>query len=343
MIKILIGLFLAVILSPSLIWFGQSQHSEEKFLRSKEVSSEAVQNGYVSVVGASIPDTTLNCPLIKVDEVEKPCLFVDQETFEYKTSSSVLCGDTLSSSYRVIKQVENRCSETGGNCEACYQVEKDDWVSVERKVTHVPFKVGQYTISPTEKTNFIDELQGEYFVSSTGERRLGTEIPALGDKNYKFIYFPKPESILVAGLSLDGKIESGGDNGIFVVSNKLREATALALKSEDKIAGKILSIFSLFLMMLGFAFMVSPLTTWIRHVFGVALPGLDRLLSRGASWLIYLAAGVVGGVFWLILFLLVFLVKNILIAGILAAVIGLIFAVVVRSGGLEAMKKKIKK
>lgn len=317
------GFFLAVILSPLLLWGSQSLHSERDFLQSKTVSSETVQDGYVSISGSPQVETVLNCPQINLTDEVDSCLFVNQETLEYQAVSSIVCGyNTPSSSYRIIKQAENRCDETGGSCQSCYQVEKYEWVSLDKQITYSPFKLGAFIIKPTEKTNFVSEINGEYFVNASGERRGQNEIVAIGDKNYKFTYFPVSETVLVAGSSYGGIIE-GGDGGVFVISDKSREGTAMVLSSEDKILGSFMSTFSLIVMVFGFMFLVSPLTTWLRHVFGALLPGLDKLLGRGASWLVYLAAGLIGGLIWWVLSILVFLVKNVWWAMVILVVVGL--------------------
>ena len=328
---------MAVILSPLLIWGGQSQHSQRDFLQSKVVSPDAVQSGFVSVSGSPLVETTLNCPQINAADIVKSCLYVGQEIFEYKTIASTLCGTSApSSDYRIIKQVENRCDEYGNSCEQCYQVEKDDWTSLDKKNEYAQFKIGAFTIVPSNKANYVDELTGEYVIGFDGVRRGAEEKPVLGDKEYKFVYFPVPETVLVSGTALDEKIDGTGD-GLFVISSKGREATAAALKTEDKMKGRFFSALSLLLMAFGFMLMASPLTTWLRHVFGAVLPGLDKILGHGASALVYLAAGFLGAGVWLILFLLVMLLKNILWAALIVAVVGLV-VILVASQRKKAVK-----
>lgn len=341
--KILIGFFLAVLLSPLLLWFGQSQHTERDFLRSRDVSADTLQDGYVSITGLPVVVSELNCPIINTTDVVMPCLFVKSEVLEYQTTSSTVCGQTKPvEPWRVKRQVADRCDEDGYGCETCYEVEKDEWVSLDNQKTFVPFQIGLFKIVPTEKTKFINELNGEYFTNLNGERRNITTSPTIGDKDYKFTYFPLPKNILAAGLAAEGVIESAGDGEVFVISEKSRVATAAVLKEKDKMASSFFTYLSLLLMFLGFGLMASPFSVWLKHVFGALLPGLDKLLGRGAGFLIFVISGLLGGVIWLVLFLAILFAKNLFWIVGLIAVIGVLVLLLTNNKTLNTRRSSAK-
>lgn len=320
--RILIGLFLIIFLSPLTVWFAESQHRAKDFSSAKQVDATSEASGYIRTVGPAASAEPIICPSQAALTSMKPCAYVRTLTERYTRTETIECGE-LPSDRRVITQVEDRCEN--GTCESCYQVETLAWVEVSDETEYAVLTIGRYEVHPNDSTKFVGTRTQEFtHEKESDERDASNTNPIEGDQRITYSYLEIAPEMLVAGDATSNVIRSA--ERIFVLSPYGHDETLAALDAEDKGTALGFRIFSLILMMLGFAL----LATGISSIFTGGLkfvPFLGKSVHGMATTAVGILAALVGAAAWLIVWIVVLLLKNIFLIFGTLLVIGILLAI----------------
>ncbi|EKD78684.1 MAG: hypothetical protein ACD_41C00299G0009 [uncultured bacterium] len=318
-ISALLGLGLVAIGSPLAAWYAESQHQAKDFSTATQVASSQLEYGYLAVTGQADLLGSLYCPGT-TDPATEPCIWVESDKQSYQRQEKRQCG-YVSDDQKILQQLPDECDSDGTNCQSCYTVEEFSWESIDTTTQYDVFKLGEYTVTPTDAVNFIGEA------SYTTET---TTTPQVGDERFVMTYFPLAEVTLVAGTSADGELTAPGDGKPFVISNVDYASTLAELESQDKTMKWGLRILSLVLMVLGMTMLASPLT-YFTNIFRI-IPFLGSRVDRGFDAIIGFVAALLGVIMWFVLWMLVLVLKNIwIILGVLI-IIAVIVLVLIQRG-----------
>lgn len=312
--RLLIGLLLILILSPASLWIAQSQHRAADVRSASSVSaSAAAQSGYVEVTGTPSVASPIPCPT-NPGISDTACVYSRTTVQTFTQGEKVECG-TISTSETVLGPAPDQCSGSdNSSCEKCERVADNQWKTTSDNATFAPFTLGSYTVTPDKTAMFI------------GDKTLDIpdpkDPPAVGDVKTSYAYLPSAMATLAVGQSSNGAIDTGGDK-VFVVSSLSPDATLASLKQTDSTFMWMLTLLSFILMVLGFVFLTAPFEAVFTMVFRF-IPVVGKTIDRGITGILHLFSGLVGALVWVVLFVLVTLLKNIFLAFIVAAVIGLI-------------------
>lgn len=259
------------------------------------------ENGNL-LVGEIVVEESLTCP-----GSESECLYLKTKTEKQVLKEQVMCGD-LSSDVRVIEPVEQRCDEYG-NCESCHRVEVESWSPVGEVSTSADISIG-----------------GDKVSISSSDKLFGSETTVVTEGEFR-------KTITVLEVTGDLTVVESKDSNKRTISNMDYNRTLAAVVQFEKSSAWGLRFFSLLLMIGGFFLLTSQFATPIIGVFR-AIPFLGGILNTGAQGLVYFAMALIAFIVWLVLFLVVNVVTNLLVLLIVAAAIG---------GGLYLKSKETKK
>ena len=323
--RILLGLLLIIFLSPFTVWYAESQHRAKDFSSANQVEAISQETGYVTLQGAPTSNSPLPCP----DDLDPSCVYVKTEIRKFVRKESVECGDAPTNK-RIIEQIEDVCDEDGYDCESCYRVEEERWETKSTKKNFSDLKIGAYTVNLSNDTNVIGEEQhNEYFTVNAELIENRSEEPKLGDSEISYEYLEIKNPLLVAGES-DGSTISSPEKKVFVLSSLNPEATVAELDSQDKGTALALRLLSLFLMILGFVLLISPILS-ITGSLSKLVPILGKKAHAAVSWVLVGLSAIVGTLVWLIIWGVVLTLKNFwIILGVLAIITAIIALVMVR-------------
>lgn len=277
-------------------------------------------------INAEPTPTLINEPVT----APKNCIYTQASTETYESREVESCGK-IETNQKVIKQLEDQCDDDGNNCKKCYLVNEYDWHATDTSYELARFSVGEYIVSPQSNANYIGEstfLDYVYTESATS--------PIVGDTRIRFTYFPSDQKLLIAGNSDNHEIEGAYDKKPYVISNKSYDGTLETLKSQDKTTGWMLRILSLVLMIVGMLMIVGPLTYMTNFL--KFIPVLGKQVDRGFDSVVKFGAMVFGLVFWLIIFGLILIIKNIWIIILVLAILGAVILYLLKSGKVKLKK-----
>jgi len=324
--KLLIGLFLFVASLP-MLWFSQFQNSAGTLSSATPVSADTPTSGFIRIEGVPQLTQSVSCP----DASGRACVYAKTTVEEYKTVESVSCGTvSTTSTKRLLSQVEDECDESG-YCRPCFRYTETAWQSTNVSETIGAFAIGAFTVKPSARTTFVGErTASEYLRGGTpinpGEVAAGNVEAQLGDIKTQTTYVPVTNQLLVAGEATEGFIGDTG-SGLFVVSNTTYGETLAALKQNDRALGSALALGSFLFLVLGLVLIVAQFAA---PVAGLArmIPLLGQPISHGVQGFVYVIVAIAGALLWGALYVLVFLVKNMLVAGILIGVVAVAAAII---------------
>lgn len=314
--RFLIGLFLILFLSPLIVWIGESQHRAKDFAAAVRVASEERRDGYVVVEGAPIVASPLACS----PDGSKSCIMEHALVEQYLPVQKTVCSDTPPSQATILRSEEPECDEYG-SCDPCWLVEQNEWTTSQDITSFAPFVMGAYSIEPTDKANFVG-LQTE--ITSSGVPDPDEDPfadPEAGAIRKTYEYLPVGSTMLVAGDAFNGVIRSAQTQ--FVISDMGYDATRAALKQQDKGTAIAMRIFSAFMMMAGFMFLVSPLLS-VTGAFANLIPFIGNAAHGPLKAAVYFLAATVGLLVWLVVWLAVLFLKNLWWISIVLLIVGLL-------------------
>lgn len=344
-IGMFIGFALVILVGPLAAWYAESQHKADDFASGAVVDAQSSESGYIVLEGDPTNVKTMNCPTeravkeeLKVEEGAEPeeaaqegaqeeavpCVYIETSREEYTRSEYEKCG-TLSADETELEYLGEECDEDGFDCESCYLVESYDWEEVESSSEYAAFKIGAYTITPGGSSNYIGTQSltvYEYEESKTD--------PIETDQRWVYTYMPSNQNLLVAGDAEGNAIEAAYEGRPFVVSNKSYQGTLEVLESQDRTMKWVLRIGSFLAIVIGMVFIVGPLMMFT-NVFKF-IPVVGKHIDRGFDSVLKLIAALIGAAFWLVVFVIVLIIKNIWIILIVLAVIGAIVFFLVQRG-----------
>lgn len=323
LIGVLVGLGFIVIGSPLAAWYAESQHAAEDFGSVEQVSADTTTDGYVAIEGESTTVDALACPAT-TGAVATNCLFVETQQEEYKRTEKDQCG-TLPSDAEVIRELEQECDADGTNCSRCYRIAEYNWSQMGSNAEYAEFKIGAYTVTPNSSSNLIGTESTTHYAQADR-----TTKPEVGDQRTNYDYLALDQRLLVAGSASNGRISSAADGKPYVISNLDYNGTLTHLQNQDATMKWILRIASLALMVIGMILLAGPLT-YFTNIFRF-IPFLGKHLDQGFDAVIGFVAALLGVALWLLVWVTVLLIKNILIILLILAVIGVAVIVLVQRG-----------
>ncbi len=354
----LFGIVLVVFASPIAAWYAESQQRAEDFTTAVVVALDSSDEGYVVVEGDAVPQDTLGCPYPglngevqyenknddleddlstatddevidtntpkKIPEDNTSCVYVNTLTEAYSREEKEVCG-RVSSEQTIIQELGDECDADGTNCEPCYMVEQYDWSEKTNISEFAVFTIGDYEIIPEKKVNFIGTKEfTEYeFLDSRSN-------PSENDLRFTYTYLPADQTLLVAGDAENNSISSAYNDKPYIISSLSYEGTLEALEAQDSTAKWGLRIASLVMMVLGFILIVGPLTLFT-NVFRF-IPFMGKRLDKGIDSVIIFIAAVFGFLFWLLVWGIVLVMKNIFVIILFLTVIGIGALFLVKKG-----------
>lgn len=335
---ILIGLALVVFVSPLSGWYAESQHRADDFSSAQIVDASSHEEGYIIVEDKAVNEESLSCPVPQDEPVENSvnCVYTSEKTEEYTVQEKEQCG-TLADNQVRIRQLQDECDSAGTNCEPCYLVAESNWEEMDEVVESVAFKLGDYTITPSAKTNFVGtknfveyDLLNDYYPDDNygnENQRDTTGQYAVGDIRYTYTYLESDQNLLVAGEADNQQIQGATDDKPYVISSLNYENTLLELAAQDSTFKWILRIVSLLAMIFGVMMIFGPLTVFT-NIFRF-IPFLGKRLDKGIDSMINFIAAASGVVLWILVYGVILLLKNIWLILIVLGVIGVIILVIV--------------
>lgn len=361
-----IGFMLVVLVSPLLAWQSQQQDRAKEFKKAEYVSSEEIGEGYIYTEGTIVAEEVLDCPergdvllveaiagteeeaegdldefeegvneeepvveeeetesVVNDDERER-CTYVERTVEEYMLVEKEVCGE-ISDDQTVIEHLEDDC----------FLVEELEWTKTGSDAQYASFTIGTYRVAASDEAIYVDETS---FVDYS---RSGSEAsPQEGDVRATFKYQVLADNMLVAGNpERSGEISRALEKKPFVISPRGFDGTLDDLKARDRAASTSLAVGSAIMMMLGVVLLLSPLMA-ITNIFS-AIPFIGGHVGRGVDFVLILAGAAVGFVLWLVMFTIIVVVNNLLVAIIILGVLGLVaFYFLNQSQKQGAMQKK---
>ena len=308
--KILVGLALIFLASPfTLYWAEGINYAKElkstTFFEDSALAS--VSANRIAVRGAPTNATNLACP---TGATHPQCLYVKTHAEEFTYKEATVCGE-LGTDVEVIERVQDACE--GGTCEPCYLVNQSAWVTTTDREDYADFTVGAVSVRP----------YGSAYIVGEGGTAVGyeNEAPVPGDERTSYEYLPNTAEVTVAGELSTGVILRGDGEHTLFISNEDYDTTLAIVKSEDKAARMFGRIASLALMMLGFVLVAAQFVDPVTGVMRI-LPFFGKGMQNATRSVVYLAAGFVGAIIWIPIFIVMYLFHNVWAAIIATVVLG---------------------
>ncbi|MEK7094507.1 MAG: TMEM43 family protein [Patescibacteria group bacterium] len=299
LLESVVGVFVGVLLvlgSPIVMWLAESQHTADEFATASVVeSSDPAIDGYVSFSGR---------PKLAEKDAGKACLggecvYEEVNDQELVTKQSRECGDIRASeTVRILGDNGVEC-DSEGNCEKCYNIERDTWETQKTAVTLNQVRVGSYLANPTENAAFLDIVKT---IKDLGKSAVSGRPARKSLETFKL-----PDTLLVAGEA-EGGIVNAPKKNVYVFSAFNREATATKLQERDTQNRIMLRVATFLMLFIGFGMIMGPLQ-WLGRQFA-GIPVLGPIVSQGSRFMIGLAAFILSVPLWIALFLIVTVLKT---------------------------------
>lgn len=303
------GVFFGILLilgSPVALWYAENQDTAKDFASATQVDASSGTDGYVSFTGTPEVANPLACV-----EGQNSCLYYKDATQKLVTKIEEQCG-TVSQDARIIQNTVMECDEDG-NCEQCYQVERDVWETQSTDEQFGSASVGAYTVNFTSAALMLG-LEETTITQTTTDRNVWTT-------------FPVPTQLTVAGDANGGVISSAEKT--FVLSPYDQAQTLSELESRDSTMGWMLRAITFAMLFIGFGSIFGPIS-YFSHLLR-KIPLIGPFIKEASGLIVGVVSFILAAVVFAILWLLVMFVKNIVVLILILALLGVAFAVYLKT------------
>ncbi len=300
LIGAIVGVFLGIGLvlgSPVVLWYAESQHTAKDFQSATPVESSTATDGYVSFTGAPEVAAPFSCV-----EGKESCLYYLEENQELETIQEEQCGD-VSEDARIIQKTVMECDEDG-NCEQCYQVERDVWKTKTQDQQYGTAVVGAYTVEFSAEAVMLG-LESTTIDHTATTRDVWTT-------------FPVPDQLTVAGDASNGKISSAETT--YVLSPYDSAKTLSELESRDSSRAWMLRLITLAMLFVGFCSIFGPIS-YFSHLLR-KLPIVGPFIKEATGLVVGAVSLLLTIVTFALIWVLVMFIKNIVVLLIVLALLG---------------------
>ena len=307
-VGVIIGVLFILLLAPTVLWFAESQNTAKIFSFTKEVSSTSGASGYIRTTEIANANTPIVC---YENKIQGNCLYYDYKLEELKYTLKDYCGN-LGKNQQVIETKGQKCSRNNKGeekCRQCYLVNESNWVNIKSETRFQPFSIGNFKVDYPNSAKII------------GAENYNKQIDITHRESMRYI---KDNSNLLVGGNSNGQVIShGGDKKYLLISTKDYQSTYDTLKAQDRILAWILRIITLVVLIFGYNLIFGPIS--LMSSFVGKIPIIGRWIDGAVGGVIFIVSLLLAIVHFIILWILIMIIKNILYIAILLAVIGLIF------------------
>jgi len=310
LIQSIIGVFVGIgiiLFSPLLMWQAESQHTAKEFASANSVEASEAVDGYVTFSGEpSFDDTAVDCE--SGGEGFK-CIYEKKSVENLVTTQELVCQNNLKGDEmtRILERDGSECDDAG-NCTPCYQVEKDSWEVQSESSMYNSVIVGAYTINP-DGALFMNTREQIEHLEYPGDSYETDEFYDEYYDTHRVVYtvFDSPDKLLVAGQSVDGVVNRPAEN-VYVISQFDAATTLANLESRDSMNKWLYRFATFFMLFVGFGMVFGPLH-WFGRKFA-RLPLVGKFIADGSKAIISLISFVLAGLFFIVEFVAVTVIKH---------------------------------
>ncbi len=302
-VGVFIGIIIILLLAPTVLWFAESQNTAKVFSFSKEVASTSGASGFIRTMDTANADSPIVCYQNKVDG---NCLYYDYKLEELQYTVKDYCG-TLRQNQQVIEKKGQKCyrdSNDEEKCEQCYLVNESNWNVIQHENKFQSFSIGNFKVAYPNNAKVI------------GAGKYSKQIDTAHRENMD--YFKDNMRLLVAGSSDGSTISHGGNKKYLLVSSMDYKSTYDTLKAQDRIIGWILRIVAFIILLVGYSMIFGPISVMSNFV--RKIPFLGKWIDNAAGGIIFLVSLLLAIVHFIILWILIMIIKNIVLIAILVAI-----------------------
>ena len=292
-----IGILLVLFLAPVVLWYAESQNSAKVFSHTLEVSPTSGAKGYIRTTSAAIADSKTPC---YQNKVEGNCLYYDYKFEELQSEAKEYCG-TLMNNQKVIETKGQKCDSDGRNCQQCYLVNESNWFSTLTETKSNPFSIGNFKVNYPEGARVVGAQEYKKQIDETHRENL--------------YYLKDNINLLVAGDSDGNVISHGGSKKFLLVSAKDYQGTYEQLRTQDRIIAWILRILTFIILLIGYNMIFGPISTFSYYV--GKIPFIGKWIDGALRGTIFVISLVLAIAHFIILWVLIILIKNIIYVAIL--------------------------
>jgi hypothetical protein len=302
-VGVFVGILFILLLAPVVLWFAESQNTAKMFSLTTEVLPTSAATGFIRTSAVANAHEPLAC---FEGKVQGNCLYYSYRLEELQYSTKDYCG-TPQSNQRIIENRGSKCDSNGQHCENCYLVNESDWNTIQSETKFQPFSIGSYDV-PHPDARII------------GPETYANTIDATHRENMDYI--KDNTNVLVAGDS-DGKTISYGEKQFLLVSTKDYQATYTQLKMTDIFIAWVLRIVAFLILLFGYLLIFGPISAMASFV--GKIPIIGKWIDGAVGGIIFLVSLLLAVVHFIILWLLIIILKNILVIAIVLSICGLLF------------------
>jgi len=305
---VFIGILMILFLAPTIIWFAENQNSAKVFSFTNDVESTSGAVGFIRTMDVVKANVLVACYQNKVDG---DCLYYNYKLEELQYTTKDYCG-TLQDNQEIIEEKGQECYWDNNNeevCEQCYLVNESNWEIILSEKIFQTFSIGDFRVDYPYSAKIVGA--GEY------NKQI--------DKTHKeeMEYINDNTLLLVAGNSNGKSISHGGNKRYLLVSTRDYQGTYDYLKFEDRKVAWGLRLITFIVLLIGYLLIFGPIS---------AMSNLIRNIPLIGKWIDELVGGLIFSVslflaltHFIILWVLIMLIKNIITVTILIALGILIF------------------
>ena len=297
-----IGILLILLVAPTVLWFAESQNAAKVFSFSREVAPTSGASGFIRTMDMASADTPISC-YQKI--IEGDCLYYSYKQEELQYIAKDHCG-AIKSNQRVIEQKGQKCYRDSNDdevCEQCYLVNESEWNVIIRERKFQAFTIGNFKVSTPGDARII------------GAEEYYKEIDATHKESMSYI---KDKKVLLVAGSSDGTIIShGGSKKYLLISSMEYQPTYDALKAHDIMMSWILRLVAFAILLTGYGMIFGPISVMSNFV--RKIPFLGRWIDNAVGGIIFLVSLLLAAIHFVVLWILIIILKNILLIAIAAA------------------------
>jgi hypothetical protein len=299
-VGVFIGILLILFLAPVVLWFAESQNTAKVFSHSVSVDPTSGSTGYIRIMSIASADSPLAC---YQNKVSGNCLYYSYNLEELQYLVNDYCG-SLKSNQKVISEKGQRC-DSKNNCEKCYSVNESNWnfILSEKKV--LPFSIGNFKVSFPDNAKIM------------GSQKYNKDIDATHRESMDYII--DKSNLLVAGNSDGQVISDGGSKKFLVISTKDYQGTYDLFKSNDRTLSWILRLVTFIILLIGYSLIFGPISLMADFVGKIPLVG--KWIDGAAKSIIFVVSLLLALVHFIILWILIMIIKNIIFIAIIVALV----------------------
>ncbi len=283
------------------------------FSQTQEVGSTSGTSGYIRTTDIALAQTTQPC---YEQKISGNCLYYKYELEELQYTAKEHCGST-SSNQQIIEKRGEKCERDSNDeekCQQCYLVNESNWNIIKTELKFSPFSLGNFKVNYPHNAKIIGAGKYEQQLDTTHKEHLE--------------YIFENSKILVAGNSDGQAISHNEDENQLIISTLNYEGTYNALKKEDSTRAWIFCIVALNILIFGYLLIFGPISVMSNFV--RKIPLLGKWIDNAVGGIILLASIVLGIVHFIIVWILIMLLKNIILIAVLIALGGIAFYIYTR-------------